>query len=114
MSPAKNHWRTEGIFFMGILYRAIKRKMWSSRREDPEVRIELPRESDVFSCDLGRATKSNFQQGKKVYHVQKHRLLDDILGSKWDVILIQMAIEAVTITRCFYGVKFNFPWNFRT
>ena len=35
--------------------------MWSSRREDPEVRIELPIEPDVFSCDLGRATKSNFQ-----------------------------------------------------
>ena len=35
--------------------------MWSSRREDPEVRIELPIEPDVFSCDLSRATKSNFQ-----------------------------------------------------
>ena len=56
--------------FHGHLYRAIKRKMWSSRREDPEVRIELPIEPDVFSCDLGRATKSNFQRGKKVYHVQ--------------------------------------------
>ena len=43
------------------LYRAIKRKTWSSWREDPEVRIELPIEADVFSCDLGRATKSNFQ-----------------------------------------------------
>ena len=47
--------------FHGHLYRAIKRKMWSSRREDPEVRIELLIEPDVFSCDLGRATKSNFQ-----------------------------------------------------
>ena len=35
--------------------------MWSSRREDPEVRIELPIEPDVFSCDLSRAIKSNFQ-----------------------------------------------------
>ena len=35
--------------------------MWSSRREDPDVRIELPIEPDVFSCDLSRATKSNFQ-----------------------------------------------------
>ena len=58
--------------------------MSSSRREDPEVRIELPIGPDVFSCDLGRATKSNFQRGKKVYHVQNNRLLDDILGSKWD------------------------------
>ena len=38
--------------------------MWSSRREDPEVRIELPIEPDVFSCDLSRATKSNFQMAE--------------------------------------------------
>ena len=46
----------------------IYRKTWSSQREDPEVRIELPIEADVFSCDLGRVTKSNFQiaeTGKK-------------------------------------------------
>ena len=35
--------------------------MWSSWREDPEVRIELPIEPDVFSYDLSRGTKSNFQ-----------------------------------------------------
>ena len=39
----------------------LEPRVWSSRREDPEVRIELPIEADVFSCDLGRATKSNFQ-----------------------------------------------------
>ena len=46
----------EGIFFMGIY-----RKTWPSQRGDPKVRIELPIGADVFSCDLGRATKSNFQ-----------------------------------------------------
>ena len=35
--------------------------MRSSRREDPKVRIELPIEADVFSCDLGRTIKINFQ-----------------------------------------------------
>ena len=39
----------------------IYRKTWPSQRGDPKVRIELPIEADVFSCDLGRATKSNFQ-----------------------------------------------------
>ena len=48
--------------FHGHLYRAVKRKMRSSRREDPKVRIELPIEADVFSCDLGRTTKINFQR----------------------------------------------------
>ena len=50
----------------------IYRKTWSSQREDPEVRIELPIEADVFSCDLGRATKSNFQiaeTGKKLINL---------------------------------------------
>lgn len=28
--------------FHGNLYRAIKRKLWSGRKEDPQVRIELP------------------------------------------------------------------------
>ena len=43
----------------------IYRKTWSSQQEDPEVRIELPIEADVFSCDLGRVTKSNFQKQKQ-------------------------------------------------
>ena len=50
----------------------IYRKTWSSQREDPEVRIELPIEADVFSCDLGRTTKSNFQiaeTGKKLINL---------------------------------------------
>lgn len=38
--------------FHGNLYRAINRKLWSGRKEDPEVRIELPVEQDVF--DTGR------------------------------------------------------------
>ena len=52
----KNNNSARASLFCGtFLYRQ------SSRREDPEVRIELPIEADVFSCDLGRATKSNFQ-----------------------------------------------------
>ena len=45
--------------FHGHLYQVIKRKMWSSQREDPEVRIELPIEPDVFpviSVEQPRAT----------------------------------------------------------
>ena len=59
--PGEESLEDRGYIFHGHLYRAVKRKMRSSRREDPKVRIELPIEADVFSCDLGRTTKINFQ-----------------------------------------------------
>ena len=34
--------------FCKRLYREIKRKLYSGRREDPEVRIEVPCDEDVF------------------------------------------------------------------
>ena len=59
--PGEESLEDRRYIFHGHLYRAVKRKMRSSQREDPKVRIELPIEADVFSCDLGRTTKINFQ-----------------------------------------------------
>ena len=43
--------------FHGQLYRNIKRKLWSSRREDPDVRIEVNVDTDVFNAGLGQVVK---------------------------------------------------------
>ena len=59
--PGEESLEDRRYIFHGHLYRAVKRKVRSSQREDPMVRIELPIEADVFSCDLGRTTKINFQ-----------------------------------------------------
>ena len=69
--------------FHGQLYRVIKRKLWSGRRDDPEVRIEM-NDPDVFSSGLGQVTLSTSQRGKDVYSVTDNRLLDGVLGLKWD------------------------------
>ena len=39
--PAEGPREDRGNFFHGRLYRCIKRKLWSGRKDDPEVRIEL-------------------------------------------------------------------------
>ena len=39
--PAEGPLEDRGNIFHGRLYRCIKRKLWSGRKDDPEVRIEL-------------------------------------------------------------------------
>ena len=34
------------------LYREVKRKLWSGRRDDPDIRIELNMDPDVFDQGL--------------------------------------------------------------
>lgn len=65
--------------FHGHLYWAIKRKLWSGWREDPEVQIELPIEGEVFSTGLGWASKSHFHRGKEIYHEEEEEEEDTLI-----------------------------------
>ena len=51
------------------VYREIKRKVCSGRREDPEIRIEIPVDKDVFNEGLGRITSKSYQRNKLTYEV---------------------------------------------
>ena len=51
------------------VYREIKRKLCSGRREDPEIRIEIPVDKDVFNEGLGRITSKSYQRNKLTYEV---------------------------------------------
>lgn len=44
--------------FCERVYREIKRKLYSGRREDPEVRIEIQVDDDVLNESLGRITQT--------------------------------------------------------
>ena len=52
--------------FHGQLYRVMKRKLWSGRMDDPEVRIDMNVDPDVFSLGLGQVTLGTSQPGKHV------------------------------------------------
>ena len=66
------------------LFREIKKRLWSGRREDPEINIDLNVDQDVFMEGLGSALPAIIHRGKMVYRLQSNRMLDSHLGLKWD------------------------------
>ena len=70
--------------FHGQAYREIKRKLWSGRRDDPEVRIEVYVDFDAFNRGLGQVVKGIQNRGKEVYAITDSHDLDELLGLKWN------------------------------
>lgn len=70
--------------FLGLLYREIKKKLWSGRREDPEVNIDLNVDHDVFMKGLGTVKPSIMERGRMVFPLKSNRDLDVFLGQTWD------------------------------
>ena len=59
----------------------VKRKLYSGRKYDPEIRIEIPVEEDVFEVSI--AARARRKRNKQVYRICNHDL-DTFLGVKWD------------------------------
>ena len=72
------------LVFYERVYREIRRKLYSGRKEDPEVRIEIPVEEDVFNQSLGRITSKSYSRNKLVYQVLCNETLDNYIGTKWN------------------------------
>lgn len=70
--------------FYERVYREIERKLYSRRREDPEIRIEIPVDKDVFNESLGRITSKSYQKNKLIYKVFSNETLDCYVGTKWN------------------------------
>ena len=66
------------------VYQEIKRKLWSGRRDDPDIRIEINVDYDVFDRGLGQVVKGIQKRGKKVHTIKDNVDLDHLLGSKWN------------------------------
>ena len=63
------------------MFREIKRKLYSGRKEDPEVRIELSLEEDVFQEGMAVAGSKHMERNREVYRLRSN---DSCLGVKWD------------------------------
>ena len=62
-----------------------KKKLRSHRRDDPDIRIELPVDRDVYFSSLGTlGYKVLKKSGREVNKVDDHKFLNDIFGAKWD------------------------------
>ena len=71
-------------YFTDLLYRAIKRSLNSGRKDDPEVRLEVDVLEDVFNDVLGNVVDGKWERGKLVHLIPTNRMLDEVLGQKWD------------------------------
>ena len=69
-SPRKVRWRIEATFFTGNCIVASRESCGPAEKDDPEVRIDLNVEPDVFALALGQVVKSFLQRGKEIYHVK--------------------------------------------
>ena len=70
--------------FTDLLYRAIKRSLYSGRKDDPAVRLEVDVMEDAFNTVLGSVVDGVIERGRLVYNVPSNRKLDVVLGQKWD------------------------------
>ena len=59
----------------------MKCKLYSGRKDNAEIRIEIPVEEDVFEVSI--ATAARARREKQVYRICNHDL-DSFLGVKWD------------------------------
>ena len=89
--------RIEHKSFSGQLFREIKKKLWSGRREDPEINIGLNVDKVVFMEDLGSVLPGIIQRGKMVYQVKSNRMLDPFLGMNWDERILNPAGDFVYV-----------------
>ena len=70
--------------FIDLLYREVKRNLYSRRKCDPNVRLEIHAMEDVFDKVLGNVVECLSERGKKVHNVATNRALDVVLGPRWD------------------------------
>lgn len=69
--------------FQDRLYREVKQKLYSGREDDPEIKIEIPVEEDVFEVSIATAARARRERSKQVYRIC-NRDVDNFLGVKWD------------------------------
>ena len=70
--------------FCERLYGEIKRKLYSGRRENPKVRIEIQVNDDILNASLGRITSKWYQRNKLIYEIISNETLDFYIGTKWN------------------------------
>ena len=69
--------------FIDLLYRGIKRSLSCGRKDDPDVRVEVDIQADVFNLVLANVVQGVWERGKIIYK-PTNRDLDTVLEPKWD------------------------------
>ena len=72
------------LIFTERLGREIKKRLRSVRKDDPDVRLEMPVDRDIFEQSFQNVGKGLLEKEREVRTLQNNRELDDLLGCMWD------------------------------
>ena len=82
--PGEDSFEDRYNSFYDSLYREIKKKLYSTMRDDPDIRIEMTTDCDVFNNGLASVGKSLIERNRTVFKVKRNKELNNLLGEKWD------------------------------
>ena len=74
--------------FFDKMYRTIKYKLFSSKREDPEVQLEMEIDFDIFNNYI-----STERQRRTVYSISDNETLSAVLGDDWDYRILNKNLD---------------------
>lgn len=57
--------------------RELKHKLYSGRKDDPVIRIEIPVEGDIFEMSIANAAHARQERNKQVYQITSNSHLDN-------------------------------------
>ena len=76
--------------FIDLLYIAIKQSLYSGRKDNPDVRVEVDVADDVFNIILANITTSVLEREKRTFQISTNHGLDGVLRLKWDEHIINI------------------------
>ena len=82
--PSTNSLQKRLNGFNERIYREIKRRLFSGRKDDAEIRIEIPIDVDVFNESFGSCTSFTPRRGKEIYAIDNNDILDVFFGLNWN------------------------------
>ena len=68
------------------MYHTIKDKLFSSKREDPEVHLEMEVDFGIFNDYISVLGTVSERQRKTVYSISDNETLNAVLGDDWEVV----------------------------
>ena len=70
-------------FYHG-LFREIKKRLYSTMKDDADIRIEMSIDCDVFNNELASVGKSSTERNTKVFKEKFNKELNSLLGARCD------------------------------
>ena len=86
-------------------------------RDDPDIRIEMSIDCDVFNNELASVGKSSTERNTKVLKEKFNKELNSLLSAKWDERIMNRTVTSLLSKKelsnfgCIQEIPFNKKYN---